>query len=165
MLRRPRILLCALLIGLGLASALPLSTTVLAARHASVSSLLNPLVPKLAKARTPVYLPSWLPSFHFRLYRTAKVNTNGYRYAVYLSRDKTFSFKSLVFWMTGDRVGAEYSKKKVLLGHGVTGYLVQHPGDEGLTISWVRGGHAYMIGGLRYQSRLVRAAMSVVLVH
>lgn len=165
MLRSPRILLFMLLIGLGVASAPAHSTTVLASRQAGVSSLLSPLVPKLARVQTPVYLPSQLPSFHFRIYRTARV-VGKYRYAVYLARDKVFSFKSLVFWMTGDRLFVETSKKRVALGHGVTGYLVSHTRrNGGLTLNFQRGTYGYSVGGMKDQDQLIQAGRSMVRVH
>ena len=165
MLRRPRFLFCAALIGLGVASVPAHSTPALASHRAAVASLLSPLVPKLAKVQTPVYLPSQLPSFHFKIYRTARV-VGKYRYAVYLARDNMFSFKSVVFWMTGDKLFVETSKKRVSLGHGVTGYLVSHTRrNGGLTLNFQRGAFGYTVGGMKNQNQLIQAGRSMVRVH
>jgi hypothetical protein len=163
-MRRLRILLFALLIGSG-AICVPLrSGSVLASPH--IPAVLSSFVPKLGKARIPVYLPSWLPPYRGRLQKAVTLYYHNTRYAVFLSRDKSFSYSSLVFWMAGDRVAADIGGKKVSLGHGITAYLNPHPHNpEGLTIGWQQGRDFYEIGGLRTESALVRAAKSVVRVH
>jgi hypothetical protein len=131
----------------------------------SAASQFTPLLPTLARARIPVYLPAVLPPLPDHLLRAARLAKHNSHYAVFLSRHPDFSYASLVFWMTGDRGAAARAGVRVSLGDGVTGYVFKYRGGEGLTISWSKGGDVYMIGGLRNQSQLAQAARSVVRVH
>jgi hypothetical protein len=157
-------------VALVIAGSLALSPVQSQGTHASkqrgVAPALSPLVPKLKKARIPVYLPSQLPAFHGHVYRTVTFFHHNLRYAVFLAKDKVFTNKSLVFWMTGDQLPADKSGKKVSLGNGITGFLNPHKGSTtGLTVTWPRGKDSYMIGGLHNRAQLVAAARSVVRVY
>lgn len=126
----------------------------------------RPILPQLAHARMPVYLPSWLPAFPVRVYPFAGVSRGGKQYSVYLStRRSGGADANLVFTLDATAGPPDTAGRKVALERGIVAHIDPHTGgNRGPTISWAVGGYSYEIGYLYPERKLIRAARSMVAV-
>jgi hypothetical protein len=127
------------------------------------------ILPKLATSAIPVYLPSWLPNFGFRVYPFVFFSHHRHTYEVDLSADPhAVGTATEMFYLTAnmDALSPGPHARIVSLGHRITGYVGSISGTAGdsLTIRWRAGGIVYVIGRLGQEKWLIHAARSVVCV-
>jgi hypothetical protein len=127
----------------------------------------RPVLAKLRQARTPVYLPSWLPRFEHTVYPLAFVGPRGRTYEVDLSYvRKSAGTATLAFYLTAnvDVLSPAPNAKHVALAKGVAGLIgsIPHTATDSLTTRWRRNGVVYVIGRLGSEADLIRCARSVV---
>ena len=102
-----------------------------AAAASGPAPVFRPVLAKLRQARTPVYLPSWLPRFEHTVYPLAYVGPKGRTYEIDLSYvRKSVGTATLAFYLTAnvDVLSPGPNAKHVALAKGVTGLIGSIPG-------------------------------------
>jgi hypothetical protein len=139
--------------------------------------LFSPVLPKLQRAKVPVYLPTWLPKLPHPIYPFASLyqvkNVRGpgttlHEYEVDLSVDKNAPCNACnAFFIMGSDGSVEITPQThpVSLGGGRWGYVSIYQGTLGQQFQWYIGQYAYAMRCACTDAQYARIARSVVRVH
>lgn len=116
----------------------------------TVASVFRAVLPAVARASAtiPVYLPSWFPPLHGRVYPSLSARASAWE--VQLADQPTCTALYCVAWSVQGSAGGQISPqwdRTVDLGANGTGYLSLNRGSNSLpSMQWTRDGNAYNAG-------------------
>ncbi len=145
----------------------------------SPAAAFDPIVPQLAAATIPVYLPSYLPAFNVTVYPAASLGnaqTANFRWQAQLSNRPNCTVHYCEVWgmvgLSGVSLPSGWDRK-VDLGALGSGYLYLNTGSNGgPSLTWIHGGNTYtvdapndVVNDQPGQAILIHIARSLVHVH
>lgn len=134
---------------------------------AQLPAVMKPKVAVLAKSKTPVILPTWLPNMKDVKYVLSEPQNMGNPdYEMWMASQPSGASFCTGFYITGGRRRPAHSKRTIALGKGRTGYLMR--ANNWRVVEWAEGKYAYrlaIIDALASEADLLRMAKSVVTVY
>ncbi len=133
---------------------------------AMVPAVMRSQLATLAKSKTPVVLPTWLPNLKDGKYALSEPHNEGkLDYELWIATEPHGANYCTVFYITGGKRRPAHSKRTVVLGKGRTGYLMR--ANNWRVVEWAEGQYGYRLAitdGLASEADLLRMAKSAVTV-
>ncbi len=144
---------------------IPRALLAVAAERHNVVAALEPIIPQLRVSKTPVYLPTWIPSWNYKLYSSAGLGDfeypAGYEVTLTATPDSPCNANTLFYLSAGKGSPHKISgSSKVDLGGGRFGYY--YGGGNFHTLDWAIGKHSYHLAVYKPQAELIKIAKSMV---
>ncbi len=139
----------------------------MAASKDKVVPILEELIPALRSSKTPVYLPTWIPSWPYKMYPYAFIGDyeypGGYMVVISAEKDDTSSASTLFYLSAGQGTPKiEKDSAKVKLKNGAIAYYKHRRSRR--VVDLAIGKYAYHISASKPQAELLKVAESMVLV-